>query len=353
MSRRAAIAVALLAGASCAGRFLFGQQADRILFPHARHLKEGIDCSTCHDKLYDAKKLGESGVLPSEATCLQCHQDDKDKGKCGMCHSDPEHPLSYFREDRHLEMNHASHLERVKEDCRYCHQVLPEPHETFEPPKMATCMTCHNHQVDYENGRCEVCHEDLTRYPLQPITGTFSHGDDWVKRRHMTAARSTTAACQKCHDQTYCSNCHDAQTVPIPVETRYPEKVNDDFQIHRGDWLSRHSMEALADRTMCARCHGPSFCTSCHTAQNLTPAGGNPRNPHPPGWAFPGPTSHATAARDDIGSCQSCHDQGPASDCIQCHKVGGIGGNPHPASFLARHTSTEIRRNAMCLYCHR
>ena len=215
---------------------------------------------------------------------------------------------------------------------------------------MASCLGCHEHQEQFDQGRCEVCHVDLSQYPLEPISA-FSHESNWVKL-HPTAARSATASCGKCHDQTYCSTCHDAQTVPIPVETRFPERVDDDFQIHRGDWLSRHSLEAQAARSLCERCHSPAFCNNCHVAQNLSPAGTNPRDPHPPGWAFPGPNSHATAARNDIGSCQACHDQGPASNCVGCHKVGGIGGNPHPAGFLARHNPAQIHRSSMCLYCH-
>ena len=215
---------------------------------------------------------------------------------------------------------------------------------------MAACLSCHEHQQDFNAGRCDLCHTDLLHYPDNPVS-IFSHQANWV-RMHPTAARAAPESCSKCHDQTYCAVCHEAQTVPIRVETRFPEHVQGDFQIHRGDWLSRHSMEAQSDETSCKRCHGTPFCNSCHAQQNLTPASLNPRNPHPPGWAFPGPNSHASAARSDIISCQSCHDQGAASNCISCHKVGGIGGDPHPASFLARHNAGQIHQNAMCLYCH-
>jgi hypothetical protein len=32
--------------------------------------------------------------------------------------------------------------------------------------------------------------------------------------------------------------------------------------------------------------------------------------------------------------------------------VGGVGGNPHPSSFLSHHSTAEIRRNSMCMDCH-
>jgi hypothetical protein len=88
---------------------------------------------------------------------------------------------------------------------------------------------------------------------------------------------------------------------------------------------------------------------------NPTPqlASGLSRSPHPPGFSFPGsPDFHGPAARRDIASCASCHDQGAASNCVSCHRVGGIGGNPHPASWLARHDAREIAGNGMCLACH-
>jgi hypothetical protein len=343
------LGITLLA-AACNGRYVYGEQADRIKVSHAKHIKASVDCTTCHDKVWDAKTLGLANVLPLQDACKDCHQKEFDSSNCRMCHTDAAKPMPYFRDDRHLKMNHATHIPLVKEDCTVCHKSLPEPGKTYSPPTMDSCFTCHEHKDDYNAGRCDVCHTDLSHYPEDPVS-TFSHQGNWVKL-HQTAARVSTEACSKCHDATYCSSCHDAQTVPVPVETLYPEHVEGDFQIHRGDWLSRHSLEAQADETECRRCHGVPFCTTCHTQQNLTPAGTNPRNPHPPGWAFPGANSHANAARTDIASCQSCHDQGAASVCISCHKVGGIGGNPHPSSFLSRHSASQIHQSAMCLYCH-
>ena len=63
----------------------------------------------------------------------------------------------------------------------------------------------------------------------------------------------------------------------------------------------------------------------------------------------------ATAPHDDklpAVSCAGCHDQGASSTCVQCHRVGGVGGNPHPVSWLARHRRAELSTNPMCLACH-
>jgi hypothetical protein len=215
----------------------------------------------------------------------------------------------------------------VNDDCAACHVKLSEYARVKPtPPTMKSCTKCHEHRVDFDEGRCGRCHTDLKRFPLKPVA-EFSHAGDFV-RQHGSVARSTADACAQCHDQTFCADCH-AKTAPTRVELKFSENVTSDF-IHRGDYLTRHSIEARFDQALCQRCHGTSFCADCHKQENVGPGGSNPRNPHPSGWAFAGPTSHAVAARRDIVSCASCHDQGANSNCVGCHKVGGIGGNPHP-----------------------
>jgi hypothetical protein len=123
--------------------------------------------------------------------------------------------------------------------------------------------------------------------------------------------------------------------------------------IHPGTYVAAHVLDARASPDSCNRCHGTQFCESCHTLQGLTSAAANPRSPHPPGFASPGGSEfHGDAARRDIVSCAACHDQGAASVCVDCHRVGGTGGNPHPSSFLSGRTMDEARENGMCLVCH-
>jgi hypothetical protein len=355
-SPRTRVALAALIGigsglgiAACTGKFFVRAPTDGVGFSHQRHAQAKVECIACHEKLYDATALGDPGVFPKEAVCLQCHKEKKETGNCGFCHADPGHPTGYAIADGHLKLNHAAHIDRVKEDCSVCHASLSEPGHPKVAPTMNSCFTCHEHKTEYAEARCDGCHKDLSRYPLQPVASLFSHQANFVQQ-HANAARSGDASCALCHEQSFCTDCH-AQTVPTPIEIRYPERVASNF-IHRNDYLSRHSIEAAADPAMCQRCHANSFCQSCHIAQNLTPNAANPRSPHPPGFSFPGPNSHALPARRDIVSCAACHDQGPASICISCHKVGGVGGDPHPMGWSNAHPQSEIHRNSMCLYCH-
>jgi len=357
-SLRAWLAVILCGGAACArvggaGGAGYDQghptESDQIRFSHSAHERAKVNCLACHEEIYDAKNL-DGRYLPPEAKCLECHKDKKEQGNCAFCHRDPEHPGSYAPVVRGLRLSHAEHIERVNEDCSRCHKTLPELERSGSTvPPMSACTQCHEHATELANGTCNNCHVDLRRFALRPVS-VFSHQGDFV-RQHGPSARAAGEGCAQCHDQTFCADCH-ARTVAIPIEAKFPERVTADF-IHRADFLSRHQIEARADEGLCRRCHGQSFCESCHTAENLTPRSSNPRSPHPPDFSFPGSSnSHGPLARRDIAACAACHDQGARSICVDCHKVGGVGGDPHPAGWTSHHPRDEINRNPMCLTCH-
>lgn len=333
---------------ACAALFSYTQSEDHLKFPHAPHARAKVGCLTCHEEIYDAKTLAAS-YLPPEAKCLECHREKKEKGECGFCHTDAQRARPYPKRERAVTLSHELHIEKVKEDCARCHVSLPEPGQPSTPPTMAACLGCHEHQTEYDQGSCERCHRDLSRYALKPVSD-FSHEGNYV-RTHARTARASAAACAKCHEQTFCADCH-ASTVSTRIEIKYPENQSSYF-IHRDDFLSVHTIEAKASPASCSRCHGTSFCQNCHARQSLTSTSSDPRNPHPPGWEIPGSAQfHGVAARRDIVSCASCHDQGPSTNCIRCHRVGGVGGNPHPINWLSHHDMHEMRSNPMCLYCH-
>ena len=333
---------------------------------HAGHKKAGVDCLTCHEGIFDQTALGQPGAFPKEKVCLGCHQKEKDAGNCGMCHLQAK-PGTFVTKPSQLIMNHAKHLEK-DERCEVCHLVLPAKEQLDKPvPPMSTCLGCHAtqadagvadagiagagfHQRQFDNGQCYACHVDLTHYPLKPST-VFSHQGNFT-RNHPPIARSTSASCDTCHEQNWCSDCHASKTRPMKPDVLYPERVDRNF-IHRGDYITRHSIEARAGQATCQKCHAVSFCTDCHRQQRLTSDSNNPLNPHPSGWLTPGsPLFHGTEARKDIVSCAACHDQGAASNCVTCHRVGAPGGNPHPSSFLSKHSTSEIPGQPMCQSCH-
>jgi hypothetical protein len=347
--RARALLLFALANASCGlwWRAPAEEKGDQIKIPHATHARAKVDCLVCHESIYDAPTM-EGRFLPPEKTCLGCHKKEKETGNCAFCHTNVKRAADYPKRDTHLQLSHAAHIERTKEQCSVCHTALPAPVRTADTVvPMSACLKCHEHKQQFNEGRCGVCHTDLKRYRLQPVSA-FSHQGNFV-REHGRVARSSGETCATCHEQTHCADCH-ARTVSTRIEVKLPEHVGADF-IHRNDFLGRHAVEAQADSPSCRRCHGTSFCDNCHRVQNLTPFGSNPRNPHPPGWSFPGSAVfHGPAARRDIASCAACHDQGARSVCVDCHRSGGIGGNPHPPGW--NRSRSEISGNNMCLTCH-
>jgi hypothetical protein len=118
--------------------------------------------------------------------------------------------------------------------------------------------------------------------------------------------------------------------------------------VHRRDFIARHALEAKSEPGACASCHAPERCASCHIAKGI--AGDGRRSPHGAGWVGPaaGDNAHGREARRDPARCAACHDGAGQSLCVGCHKVGGVGGNPHPPGF-----SSNLPAAAMpCRLCH-
>ena len=341
------------------------------LFPHEKHA--GFDCLDCHASIAKATKLG-AAQLPGVARCEECHSDVREPAdeSARKVATAAKSLSARPQEDYQISFNHADHLARIKtkeanDACKTCHKdgQLPELGATrSSSPSMQTCTGCHYHSTEVAQARCTPCHVSLRRHPLKPIEALagFSHQKNFVKEHGKLVGRSAET-CAQCHDQTYCASCHANATVPFRREIQFPEKVESDF-IHRGDYVSRHQIEAAADPSRCRKCHGSFFCDSCHTQQNIsfrnTAAGGTPHDPHPQGWATPGSGDfHGTAARQNIIACAACHDQvGPANICTTCHRSlgpgipGAAGKSPHPPGYASKHGRDEIRKNGMCVACH-
>jgi hypothetical protein len=81
-------------------------------------------------------------------------------------------------------------------------------------------------------------------------------------------------------------------------------------------------------------------------------AGVDGESPHGPGWSgMPGQgNEHGPAARRDPVACASCHGGAGEAMCATCHRVGGVGGSPHPAGWSSRRSR---QTDLPCVLCHR
>ncbi len=323
------VAAAFAAAGCAAGAKPAAREKQPVTFTHAVH-KDMAGCEDCHQGISKATSLKQRHI-PSTDKCKECHEDKK---------APTREPIE------HLTFSHADHLPKVKGDCARCHLQLPEPNQPAAAPPMSVCTSCHYHEVEFAQARCQPCHVDLKRFPLRPVSA-FAHAGDF-RRSHGEYARESAATCAACHDQTKCAECHTATTHPFKQDIGFPEQVQADF-IHRGDYQSRHQIDAASDPASCRKCHGSAFCNSCHQAQNLSPSNPNPHNPHPQNWL----SQHGNEARANIVRCAGCHDQGAAAICVNCHKPGGIAGSfTHPPGWTSRHGQGDWKSNSMCRICH-
>ena len=132
-----------------------------------------------------------------------------------------------------------------------------------------------------------------------------------------------------------CSNCHTAEQRGHAEWRETAMRLGHDVQTQ------------LAERTTC---HQPSVCSGCHAREKVGAGGGN-RSPHPSGWlGLPGqPNDHGRAAWRDPEICAGCHGGAGEALCVGCHKVGGVGGNPHNA---ASRSQKRARTDRPCRMCH-
>ncbi|HOI09708.1 MAG TPA: cytochrome c3 family protein [Myxococcota bacterium] len=326
------------------------KREDRIKFSHKLHVVENeLACADCHQAVMESEQVTPA-LRYREAQCLDCH--DKAEGECGTCHTDPANPGTWAPRpaSQGVVFSHALHLEVSEGKCTPCHAGVEQrtaPSQAARPMDHDTCMSCHRN--DFKDIGCKTCHADLVENPSRP-TKLFSHDADFMAR-HGNLAKTDEDVCAHCHRQEFCSDCH-SKLEDFPIAVRLAERVDRQL-VHRGDYLTRHPIDARTDPASCLKCHATRQCQACHDEARIAQgaARGDRASPHPAGWAMNvrSPDFHGDAARRDIVSCASCHDRGAASNCITCHKVGGTAGrSPHPGGW----NPTAGRDTKMCKMCH-
>lgn len=320
-------------------------------FPHKLHMADlhcggtgqhpCLSCTSCHQ----AQAGKEPPLLPELDACSECHPKDAAlQLQTVTAGRTLDAPLAHS-----IRFSHAKHTQmaELRGECVHCHKEVAGKAGSMFPP-MATCFECHEHQEQFDRGQCGPCHEGHDVARLLPVT-FMPHDANWT-RQHGASARSGQAVCASCHAQKQCDDCHNTAQV-LSIEMRRPEEFERNF-VHSGDFMTRHGFEARQNPSKCSTCHTPQSCDGCHLQRGVSANALGARSPHPPGFMGSNtrdPEFHGRAARRDIASCAACHDQGPATNCISCHRVGGYGGNPHPRGWMSGGTN---RHEGACRYCH-
>ncbi len=203
------------------------------------------------------------------------------------------------------------------------------------------CNTCHTRQD------CLACHvgnvpTQVSRMPSRKQTrapgvglkihAPKSHASRFFMKVHPTLASSDGRSCETCHEQSFCTDCHDG-----PSDGGY----------HPPDYVMRHPADAFGQDAECSACHNTAvFCRDCHIESGLSTTGrlGPSYHTAEPLWLL----RHGQAARQNLEACASCHKQ---RDCLQCHStLGAFKISPHGQDFDAARAWAKNPR--MCLACH-
>ena len=291
--------------ASCHVGFKPGQPVARVVIPppnldfnHKVHVSKKIACETCHGDLAKEKVgLATKAQLPKMGLCLQCHEGRKAPDACTTCHKQGVggkvrtkyetgvlKPSGSIRGATHNDAFRTNHKYVAQNDpkfcdschqkqfCVSCHNGVQKPldfhgndyvnmHQMDARRNAPNCSSCHRSQTF-----CIGCHSRSGVSPdgkgtefgplLEPKTQAF-HPTGWVEyspnlnigprgpNHHSFQAQRNIKQCAPCHQESFCTNCHTAQSGPFNVNP------------HPAGWASSRrckNLRAKAGR-MCLKCH--------------------------------------------------------------------------------------------------
>jgi predicted CXXCH cytochrome family protein len=345
IGRSTILLVLTLGVAACAG-VLGTRSKPSHPFEHRAHVNKGINCAECHAGVAGQ---GDEGPLhlPTTADCVRCHSKPHDQRTCSDCHGESHIRASAVLAREHLRFSHREHMPATRGDCIRCHMEVGLARPEALRPKMATCFSCHQHEKQWTMRDCDGCHVDLAAEDSPPQSHLVHEGD-WI-REHGVRAAGARDLCSSCHSERSCAACHGVGTVAaLPSRLAFDQVRL--AGLHRAGFRARHSDEARGNPGLCTTCHTERSCIDCHTRENVAP-GVAARSPHPAGWLTTsrGGGQHGVQARLDPIACASCHGGAGEQLCVDCHRVGGPGGNPHGRGFSSRKDKV---RDLPCRLCH-
>lgn len=196
--------------------------------------------------------------------------------------------------------------------------------------------------TEYAKSQIKECNECHKGEGVAP-----NHGADFV-REHRVLASKADKNCNQCHDQAWCLDCHqgggsgDDLTIGNAGRDFKPKS-------HRSDWISIHPIKTQNNQQQCYRCHDQKYCTACHNRfprNSLKSLGFKSHNNQSGArWGM----EHSSEARRSLQSCQTCHADGDT--CKKCHSAKGSGVSPHPRGFKAGNYKDRTN-GKVCQQCH-
>ena len=212
-----------------------------------------------------------------------------------------------------LRITHKRHVARGMH-CTDCHaNVVHGGRAPYKnTPTMESCYRCHDGKQ--APNQCSLCHAQLGEIKPQ------LYNPAWVDLHRKNLADTGRQQCQKCHGQSFCSSCHRSVSP------------------HGPGFLDKHRATPAKEIGQCAYCHVPRrgekmarMCLDCHNA----------RRAHGPQYE----TTHPQEYRREPQTCWKCHNQ---RFCDDCHKIY----RPHPLNWIASHGKASRQEGRECSVCH-
>jgi predicted CXXCH cytochrome family protein len=326
------------------------------------HLSAGAECTMCHVQLKDARALAQEQIagfpqpashqepgflaahknttIESAANCAVCHT----KESCSRCHANADNVkvIAALGSNELVAPLVANKKAVYPKPADHKRSGFTTEHGALAQTGIESCSNCHTRDS------CQQCHNGsngadvLARLPMR-VAGTGPGVDLKSRARtahppgfanaHGTAAGAGGESCTSCHQQKFCSDCHQGA---------------DSKRFHPANFASRHAQSVYAGDGDCSSCHSrESFCQSCHTGLGLNSTGQRTTTFHDGQslWLL----QHGQPARQSMESCASCHTQ---SSCTRCHASnakGGWGVSPHGSMDVAK---IKDKNQVVCLRCH-
>lgn len=378
-----------LACQSCHGREPGGErmavgtaEAGACLDCHAHraeeHLAATTECSTCHLPVARTPALPEHRIaafpLPAghdRPDFLVGHGEEARSSteSCAVCHARESCTSCHLNGDRLAPIQALAPDSRVAVLARNETREWPEPashdgdwylsHGGEARADPGSCANCH------ARPSCTTCHtgdegflQDLpSRVPGGPAGALTrrvrpaTHGQDFLMN-HGPGAGASLPRCESCHREESCVECHASlgRSGDGTPEGSLPGWPSGDSEggYHPPNFVLRHGAESFARQSECADCHSTeAFCRSCHEQMGMAREGrlGSASfHDAVPNWLL----GHGRAARQNLESCASCHQQ---TSCLRCHSArSGWRVSPHGPGFDPDRVSD--RSAISCAICH-
>jgi hypothetical protein len=132
-----------------------------IAFNHQLHLKNGMECVSCHVGVTEGPDAG----IPSVSFCMACHQEvatnnpeiKKLTAYAAKEQDIPWESVYWFYPSEHVRFWHAPHI-RAGIDCKECHGDMTQQTVAVRSKKlnMNFCISCH--RAKGASADCTTCH---------------------------------------------------------------------------------------------------------------------------------------------------------------------------------------------------